>query len=108
MKYAILFDSPADRDTIAALLKSVKIGAVTIETISDSALEDFNTAHDMMLDMVNPVCKHRRDLERAERAFQQDPSPRLATAIKQLHAAIRKEEKKVSQPTNKVTKKVTS
>ena len=103
MKYAILFDSATDRDTIAALLKSAKIHAVTIETISDSVLQDYATMHDTMLDIINPVRKHRRDLERAERAFKQDPSPRLATAIKQLKAAIRKEEKKVSQPTNKFT-----
>lgn len=53
MKYAVLFDSSADRDTVAALLNEAELKAFTVETISDSVLQDYATMHDEMLAAIN-------------------------------------------------------
>ena len=95
MRYAILFDVPGDRDTIVELMKAAKIKTFSVEVVEDSIVAEYGRLMEQMKDVIEPVRKHKRDLERAERAFAQDPSPRLATAIKQLKAAIRREERKV-------------
>lgn len=92
--FAVLFNSPADRDTLIELLKSAKIRSHSVEIVEDSYIAECHRMMEQMMDVIEPVRKHRRDLERAQRAFAQDPSPRLATAIKQLKAAIRREERK--------------
>lgn len=94
MRYAVLFDVPADRDTIVELMKAVKIKTFSVEVLDASVMAEYGRLMEQMKDVIEPARKHKRDLERAERAFAQDPSPRLATAIKQLKAAIRREEKK--------------
>lgn len=43
--------------------------------------------------MVVEVSQNRVHLLQAQAAFKQDPTPRLATAMKQLHNAIRQEER---------------
>jgi hypothetical protein len=94
MLYGVLFESPAQREKLLDLLKAARIRAHSVEVVEPSIVQEYNRHMEQMKDVIEPVRKHRRDLERAERAFRQDPSPRLATAIKQLKAAIRREERK--------------
>jgi len=93
MFYAVLFESPVQRDEMIELLKTVKIKAHSVEVLEPSMTAEYNRMMELMKDVIDPVRKHRRDLERAQAAFMQAPSPTLASVIKRIKAAIRREEK---------------
>ena len=94
MFYAVLFESPAQRDKLLDFLKAARITAHSVEVLEPSMTAEYNRMMELMKDVIDPVRKHRRDLERAQAAFMQAPSPTLASAIKRIKAAIRREEKK--------------
>jgi hypothetical protein len=103
MKYAVLFDASADAQKLFEFLQMAKINATMVECIEDSysatALKAWDAMRDYCL-LIEKETSERKlrklkdDYMRANVAFKQAPTPVLASVIKRLSSAVKREIKK--------------
>lgn len=106
MKYAVVFDSKADAQKLLEFLDVAKINAVDMELIEDTYAGTLLTAHDAMVkyciyleksDSEKKLAKLRKDYMKACIAFQQAPTPAMASVLKRMGSKIKRDSKKLEQ-----------
>jgi hypothetical protein len=106
MKYAVVFDSKADSQKLLEFLDVARIRAVSVELIEDSYSETSLAAHDAMVkyclyleksDSEKKLAKLRKDYVKAYTAFQQAPTPAMASVLKRMGDKIKRDRKKLEQ-----------
>lgn len=106
MKYAVVFDSKADAQKLLEFLDIAKINAVGMELIEDTYVESSLAAHDAMVkyclyleksDSEKKLAKLRKDYIKAYTAFQQAPTPAMASVLKRMGSKIKRDSKKLEQ-----------
>jgi hypothetical protein len=106
MKYAIVFDSKADSQKLLELLDVSRIKAVSVELIEDSYSEMAAAAMDSMkryvlymekTDSEKKLAKLRKEYVKAYVAFQQAPTPAMASVLKRMGNKIKRDSKKLEQ-----------
>ena len=106
MKYAVVFDSKADAQKLLELLDVAHIKAVGVELIEDSysdmamaAMGSMRT-YCLMLEKTDnekKLAKLKQDYVKAYTAFQQAPTPAMASVLKRMGNKIKRDSKKLEQ-----------
>ena len=104
MKYAVVFDSKTDAQKLLELLEVARIKAVHMELIEDTYSEMAAVAMDSMkryvlylekTDSEKKLAELRKDYLKAYTAFQQEPTPAMASVLKRMGAKIKRDSKRV-------------
>jgi hypothetical protein len=106
MKYAVVFDSKADAQPLLEFLNVTRIKAVGVELIEDSYMATANAAVDSMkayclflekTDSEKKLAKLKQEYMKAYAAFQQAPTPAMASVLKRMGSKIKRDSKKLEQ-----------
>lgn len=91
--YAVMFESRGDAQALEKLLALHKIRFVRIDNVDSDVLQHAQRGiaalMDALMDAHDPVRRLTKELERAQRAFKQNPTPALGSSIKRIAASLR-------------------